>query len=217
MNQRQAHAVATNMGVDYLENLMDEATAAGRYRDYGCDEVELAYLARIASAPRIKLIAEIGFNYGLSSYTFLEANPGSLVCSFDLAEFSYTAPAKQYIDDVFAGRHTLVQGNSMHTVPAFFRMNASLRFDLIFIDGGHSYEIARADLLNMRSLATRDTILVMDDITPWKPCGVGPTQAWLEAVEAGLISHHELLTEGRPAFKIEPPGNRSWAIGRYNL
>lgn len=205
------------MGVDYLQGLMDEATAAGRYRDYGCDDVELAYLARIASAPGIRLIAEIGFNYGLSSYTFLEANHDSLVCSFDLAEFAYTASAKRHIDDIFAGRHTLVQGDSTKTVPAFFRMNASLRFDLIFIDGGHTYEVARADLVNMRSMATRESIVVMDDITPWKPCGIGPTRAWLEAVGSGLITHHALIKEGRPAFKIEPPGNRSWAVGRYNL
>lgn len=205
------------MGVDYLHSLMDEATAAGRYRDYGCDEVELAYLASIAGAPGIRLIGEIGFNYGLSSYTFLEANPRSLVCSFDLSEFAYTAPAKQHIDDVFAGRHTLVQGNSTRTVPAFFRMNSRLRFDLIFIDGGHTYEVARSDLLNMRPLATRDTVVVMDDITPWKPCGVGPTRAWLEAVRAGLIIHHELIKEGQPTHRIEPPGNRCWAIGRYNM
>src|SRR5215469_14038261 len=134
---------------------MDEATAADRYRDYGCDDVELAYLGQIANAQEIKFIAEIGFNYGLSSYTFLAANSGSLVCSFDLAEFSYTAPAKQHIDDIFAGRHTLVQGNSVQTVPAFSRINPSLRFDLIFIDGGHAYETARLDLLNMRLLATR--------------------------------------------------------------
>ena len=205
------------MSVGYLQNLMDEAAAAGRYRDYGCDEVELAYLARIASTPEVKLIAEIGFNYGLSSYTFLNANAHSLVCSFDLSEFSYTASAKKYIDDIFVGRHTLVQGNSVSTVPAFSRLNTSLRFDLIFIDGGHAYDVAKSDLLNMRSLATRDTIVVMDDITPWKPCGIGPTRAWLEAVGEGLITHHQLIKEGVPALKIAPPGNRSWAVGSYNL
>lgn len=203
------------MGVDYLQGLMDEATAAARYRDYGCDDVELAYLGQIASAPEIKFVAEIGFNYGLSSYTFLAANPRTLVCSFDLAEFSYTAPAKQHIDDIFAGRHTLIQGNSMRTVPAFCRINPSLRFDLIFIDGGHAYETAQADLLNMRLLATSETVVVMDDITPWKPCGVGPTRAWLEAVQSGLIIHRELVKEGRRVSRIEPPGNRSWAVGTY--
>lgn len=196
---------------------MDEATAAGRYRDYGCDEVELAYLARIASAPEIVVIGEIGFNYGLSSYTFLAANPHNLVCSFDLAEFSYTAPAKRHIDEVFAGRHTLVQGDSRQTIPAFVRINSTLRFDLIFIDGGHTYDVAKSDLLNMRRLATRDTILIMDDITPWKPCGVGPTVAWLEAVRAGQIIHCELINEGRPTNTIAPPGNRVWAVGRYNM
>jgi predicted O-methyltransferase YrrM len=205
------------MGAEYLQSLMDEAVATGGPWDCGCDEVELAHLARIARAPGIRLIGEIGFNYGLSSYTFLDANPGSLVCSFDLAEFEYTAQAKQHIDDTFAGRHTLVQGNSVQSLPAFFRLNPQLRFDLIFIDGGHDYEVAQSDLLNMRNMATRDTILVMDDITPWKPCGIGPTRAWLEAVQTGLVIHHELIKEGQPVTTIEPPGNRSWALGRYNI
>jgi predicted O-methyltransferase YrrM len=186
------------MGVDYLQNLMTEATAAGRYRDYGCDEIELACLASLATAPGIAFIAEIGFNYGLSSYTFLDANPRSLVCSFDLAEFSYTAPAKQHIDDVFTGRHTLVLGNSIQTVPAFSRMNSTLRFDLIFIDGGHTYEIACSDLINMRSLATKDTVVVMDDITPWKLCGVGPTRAWIE-VSPPRESNRQATAHGRSA------------------
>jgi predicted O-methyltransferase YrrM len=205
------------MGVDYLHGLMTEATAAGSHRDYGCDEVELAYLARICNTPGVRLIGEIGFNYGLSSFTFLDANPNSLVCSFDLAEFAYTPAAKNYLDSVFAGRHTLVLGNSARTVPAFARMNSALKFDLIFIDGGHTYENASSDLISMRSLATSDTLVIMDDITPWKPCGVGPTRAWLDAIRAGLVTHHGLIKEGRPVDKIEPPGNRSWAVGRYNL
>ena len=206
-----------SMGVDYLQNLMDEATAAGRLGEYGCDDVELAYLAGIAAAPEVKLIAEIGFNCGFSSYTFLAANTRSLVWSFDLAKFTYTAPAKQHVDQVFPGRHTLVQGNSVLTVPAFSRMNPLLRFDLIFIDGGHTYETAKSDLVNMRSLATAETILVMDDITPWRPHGIGPTRAWLEAIDEGLVIQHQLIKEGLPATVIEPPGDRSWAIGRYNL
>jgi predicted O-methyltransferase YrrM len=205
------------MGVDYLHGLMAEATAAGRYRDYGCDDTELAYLSRLANTRQISLIGEVGFNYGLSSYAFLEANPTSLVCSFDLVEFAYTRAAKSHIDDVFAGRHTLVLGNSAQTVPAFARMNPALKFDLIFIDGGHTYANATSDLLNMRALATSETIVVMDDITPWKPCGVGPTRAWIDAVRAGVITHYELIKEGRQVSKIEPPGNRSWAIGGYNL
>jgi predicted O-methyltransferase YrrM len=205
------------MSLGYLENLVREAAAAGRSFDFGCDEVELDYLAKLASHPEIRIIGETGFNAGFSSYAFLCASPGSHVYSFDLAEFDYTASAKKYIDDNFTGRHALVRGDSRQTVPEFSRENPGLRFDLIFIDGGHTYEVARADLRNMRAMATRETILVVDDIMPWKLCGVGPTRAWLEAVREGLVIQEELIKEGLPVTAIEPPGNRLWVVGRYNM
>jgi predicted O-methyltransferase YrrM len=205
------------LSLEYLEWLMWDTAAAGRYFDYGCDRTELTYLAKLASLPGIRVIGETGFNAGFSSCTFLQAHPDSLVYSFDLAEFEYTGPAKQHIDENFPGRHTLIVGDSRRTIPEFHRRNPQLKFDLIFIDGGHSYEIARADVRNMRALATRDTILVIDDITPWKPTGVGPTRVWLEALEEGSVSQSELIKEGEPVTTIEPPGNRLWAVGRYTF
>jgi hypothetical protein len=59
--------------------------------------------------------------------------------------------------------------------------------------------------------------LVVDDITPWKPCGVGPTLAWLEALQEGLVIQKELIKEGREVATIEPPGNRSRVAGRYKI
>jgi predicted O-methyltransferase YrrM len=205
------------LSVNYLDLLVQEAAAGGRYFDYGCDETELSYLAGLASRTGAKLIGEIGFNAGSSSYTFLQASPGSLVCSFELGIFDYTPVAKEHIDRVFPDRHRLIYGNSLRTVPEFRRDNPGLKFDLIFIDGGHAYEVARGDLHNMRELATSETVLVVDDITPWKPCGVGPTQAWLEATHEGSVSQHELIKEGTAVAAIEPPGNRLWAVGAYNV
>jgi hypothetical protein len=62
-----------------------------------------------------------------------------------------------------------------------------------------------------------DTVLVMDDITPWKPCGVGPAAAWADALKRGLITQRGLMKEGVPVTAIEPPGNRLWAVGSYNI
>jgi len=36
--------------------------------------------------------------------------------------------------------------------------------DLVFIDGGHDYEIAKKDLENCRPLSDHDTIVIMDDV-----------------------------------------------------
>jgi hypothetical protein len=48
------------MSMEYLENLLQKAAAAGQYFDYGCDETELAYLTRLAGTAGTKVIAEIG-------------------------------------------------------------------------------------------------------------------------------------------------------------
>jgi hypothetical protein len=45
---------------------------------------------------------------------------------------------------MFPGRHELITGDSRETVPAFADEYPTRAFDLIYIDGGHDYEIAKA-------------------------------------------------------------------------
>jgi predicted O-methyltransferase YrrM len=187
----------------------------GRSWEGSADQDELEYLASIARRPRIKLIGEIGFNAGLSSYTFLEANPEAIVYSFDLGEHHYVRAAKEHIDDEFPGRHHLILGDSLKTVQEFHRQHPGLRFDLIFVDGGHAYDVAKGDLMNMRRLAAPRAWLLTDDLTPWKRWGKGPTRAWLEATRNGVVEQLELYRDGERVDKIEPPGDRSWVLGRY--
>jgi len=179
------------------------------------DESELRYLTALVESRKAKKIGEIGFNSGISSYAFLEANPETRVISFDIGDHSYVKYAKEYIDKKFPGRHTLILGNSNETVPKFAAEHPGYRFDLIFIDGSHEYETARRDLINMQRLASPKTALVMDDLTPWLEWGLGPTQAWTEAIRDGLVAQEELVKDGRLVAKIAPPGQRSWALAHY--
>jgi predicted O-methyltransferase YrrM len=205
------------MGLEYLKSLICRSYEELGFEavDGSADNAELAYLARLARNPGVRLIGEIGFNVGYSSYNFLEANPYAHVYSFDLGEYGHVRQAKHYIDEIFPGRHTLILGNSVQTVPEFLCEHPQLKFDLIFIDGGHDYEVAKADLVNMRALATTDTILVTDDLTPWLRWGEGPTRAWQEALRNGQVIQEELVKDGVVVTAIEPPGERSWVVGRY--
>jgi hypothetical protein len=162
-------------------------------------------------------VAEIGFNAGHSTYLFLASRPNVRVVSFDLGEHDYVDFMKELIDTLFPGRHELVKGDSRQTLPAYADAHPERRFDLVFVDGGHDYEVAVADLANGARLGDRPLVM-MDDMVPtsW---GVGPVRAWSEAVERGEVEQLALMEDGFPLVEMGPdavrPGVPAWALGRY--
>jgi len=126
---------------------------------------------------------EIGFNAGHSAEIFLQNNPELSLTSFDLGSHDYVLTAKEYIDNTFPDRHTLILGDSRSTVPLFVYKNPNTKFDVIFIDGAHDYDIAKKDIENCFHLAHKDTIIIMDDTvytSGWNP---GPAKVWMEKIE----------------------------------
>lgn len=143
-------------------------------------------------AKEAKQILEIGFNAGHSSELFLNLNSEITVVSFDLGIYDSVLVGKEYIDKKFPGRHTLILGDSTQTVPKYSQENPNMKFDFIFIDGGHEYSIAKADLDNCRVLADNNTIVAIDDTIftsyDWMHFyNKGPTKAWIEGINSGLV------------------------------
>ena len=147
-------------------------------------------LINLTKKPNINVM-EIGFNAGHSAEVFLKNNKDLTLTSFDLGEHNYVTSAKEYIDVTYPNRHTLILGDSRTTIPIYLQNNKDTKFDIIFIDGGHDYEIAKADMENCFHLAHKDTIVALDDTIftkGWeKGYTIGPTRTWIEHLQEKKI------------------------------
>lgn len=199
-----------------IERLMWEVygyvrDGGARIYEGGASVAEATYLRDLARSSKSVRIAEIGFNVGFSSIAFLESAPDVTVVSFELDRRHAVELAKRFVDERYPDRHEIVIGNSVDTVAAY----AAGQFDLVFVDGGHEYEVALADIHNANHIAKPGALIVVDDVIPWYPWGVGPHRAWQEALESGLIEPVESVVDGRVVEVIEEPGDRAWVTGRF--
>jgi predicted O-methyltransferase YrrM len=147
-------------------------------------------LIELTNKPNINVM-EIGFNAGHSAEVFLQNNKFLTLTSFDLGSHNYVMTAKKYIDATYPNRHNLILGDSRTTIPIYSKNNKDIKFDIIFIDGGHNYEIAKADMENCFHLAHKDTIVILDDTIftqGWeKEYTIGPTRTWIEHLQQNKI------------------------------
>jgi len=170
---------------------------------------QTARLAQLVqSLPSCANILEIGFNAGHSANTFLSHSLAH-VTSFDLGDRGSVPYAKKFMDLKYPTRHTLIIGDSTQTIPEWAKRN-DMTQDLLFIDGGHTYEIAMADIMNCKALAHKDTIVVIDDVcmtlADQQEWTLGPTKAWSECMMNGIIS-----MEGSERYAV----GRGMCWGKY--
>jgi predicted O-methyltransferase YrrM len=127
-----------------------------------------AFADALQKLPYVKRIAEIGFNAGHSSEVFLENCPNASLIAFDLNTHRYTKFGIDYMKKKFGERFKLIEGDSRYKVPEFALAYRGEKFDLIFIDGGHSYQCCLDDIINCQKLADNNAILWVDDYNYWE-------------------------------------------------
>ncbi|MCX6989596.1 MAG: class I SAM-dependent methyltransferase [Chlamydiae bacterium] len=152
----------------------------------------------------ITSVLEIGLNGGHSAEHILRECKGiEKLVSIDLNHHKYTSVAVSYLSQKYKS-FEFIEGNSQVIVPEYTSLFPTQKFDLIYIDGDHSYKGCSKDIENCKKLSHPGTRLWIDDYNL-----IGPNQAILGARIEGII---EVIAfhESSDSF-----GRRYWAEARY--
>lgn len=129
-----------------------------------------------------KSYLEIGIGNGGSWMTFSHINKKSLLVSHAVDNLSYYQAIGQKIEEIEFIKDFLSE--NIEEVK-FFNMNSDqyllgckTKYDVIFIDGDHSYEGVKSDYINSIPLLNKDGIMIFHDIASIGAPGV--VQFWNE-------------------------------------
>ena len=92
----------------------------------------------------IKSMLEIGFNTGYSATMFLEILDLDKFYSIDIGIHNHVSPLYKLFKDNYKDRFEYLIENSLNIRNTYLN---NIKYDLIFIDGSHKYELALNDLL----------------------------------------------------------------------
>jgi predicted O-methyltransferase YrrM len=101
---------------------------------------------------------EIGVHGAHSIFIMLLANPNMNITCVDICHWTHVEKCVKYLNEHFGNKITLIKGDSMHVLSGI-----EGTFDLIHVDGDHSYAAGKNDLEHAYRLSTKDTAFIFDD------------------------------------------------------
>lgn len=172
-------------------------------------QLKQEYLALhyLASQKHVRTICETGFNFGHSSLNFLTANAYAIVHSFDLGIHKYALNMSAYIQRLFPNRFFIHFGDSIKTIPKFIEENPDVVCDMMFVDGGHRYDVALSDITQFARIANlKRNVMIFDDYPTASKNKFG--KAWEESRLSGVVE--ELM---RCSYGELSSAHRGFTIG----
>lgn len=120
-----------------------------------------ANLLYLAAGPSVTRIAEIGLNAGHSALLLALPN-NARITFFDINTHVYVKPCFHYLQSQFPDRLELIEGSTLQTLPSYSEKHAGT-FDIVHVDGGHTYECFTNDFQCALRMAKVRGIIVVDD------------------------------------------------------
>lgn len=138
---------------------------------------------------RPRTYLEIGVRRGRSIAMVASVTPKTDLYGFDIWAANYAGmenPGPEFVKSELlkigaSCRIEFVNGNSHETLPDFFAKHPELKLDLVTVDGDHSDEGAREDLLSVLPKIARGGAVVFDDVA--HPLHPNLFQVWSNALQ----------------------------------
>jgi predicted O-methyltransferase YrrM len=165
------HLLATDEYIQYTNAFYIENMKTYGASWWYLDITNVLYAAAKVLQPHSYL--EIGVRRGRSLCVVARACPTVNILGIDMWMQGYAGmenPGKDFVAAELkkhghVGTVDFIDGDSHQIVPALFKQNPALRFDLITVDGDHSEAGALDDLQNVVSHLAVGGVLVFDDLS----------------------------------------------------
>lgn len=116
---------------------------------------------KIAKEKQPESSLEVGIAWAITTIAILSATKGGKLISVDAAFYPNTQRQVDYYG--YAERWMFVERTSQEFLPHL--VSDKMKYDLICIDGSHTYEDVKIDLINAYKLLKDDGVLIVDDYT----------------------------------------------------
>ncbi len=191
-------------GLNKLNSILEDIYGVSYSEKRGMWSEHLLLFASIATSDRaISNILEIGTFNGETAQILCALFPSSQIITVDLP-FSEIEKTKMYEYETKNAQLVLKRNENLKLLPSIkflemnslMLMNTSISFDLIWIDGDHSYPVAAIDIANAVRMLNPDGIAICDDVLLDARDGKmdGRSKASIETLKslnnAGLISYN---------------------------
>lgn len=197
-----------------------EKTVANTARRSLSTPDQLSRLYRLILFCRPQKILELGTSFGLSCLTMQAAAPTARIYSIE-ANASIAKLAKKNIKESKCfPTPEIISGTFEATLPSLVKEKAT--FDLVFIDGDHTYQATLKNLQEILPALNNDSLVLIHDIywsddmmSAWEACkALEPVRMSLDFFDLGiLIFKKEILIKQH--ITILPYWLKFWRIGLF--